>query len=86
MNIQYAVEMVTRTEAKLTMPDGSMATISDTQAISLINNMAAKGIHGALILRNGREGNRYVVDAALKAAKLEGFQAARAMASGRIEF
>lgn len=82
----YTIEMLTRTEAKVTMPNGGVTTITDQQAVSLINNMAAKGMHGAVILRNGREGNRYVVDAALKAAKIEGFQAAQAVASWRIEF
>lgn len=86
MNAQYTLEMVTRTEVDVTMPNGQTTTIPSEQAVALINNMAAKGIKGALIIRNGRVPNQDVAEAALNAAGLTGYAAAKAQASGRIEF
>lgn len=86
MSAQYVIEVLRREECQVTMPNGQRTIIPSVQAVALINNMAAKGISGALVVRGGRTHNQAVLEAALKAAKLEGYAAARAQASGRIEF
>ena len=86
MGAQYVIEVLRREEVQVTMPNGQRTLIPSVQAVALITNMAAKGISGALVVRGGRTHNQDVLEAALKAAKLEGFQAMQAQASGRIEF
>ena len=83
---QYVLEVIVRDEVQVTMSDGAKTTVTAGQAVALVYNMAAKKIRGALIVRGGCCRNQDVLDAALQAAALTGYEAAKAQASGRIEF